>query len=109
MSDAPTTMWVVWTNTDLTEGRGRQIPIAWHESQTDAINSAHKKGVMGSDASVKESPLVKRGAQIYGPVNFQRTTSEGRKGDAARQTKAAIVQKMLDAGLTPDEIQTVTA
>jgi glutaredoxin-related protein len=42
----------VWTNTDLTEGRGRQKLIARFSDQSDAFEFAKNKGVMGTPADV---------------------------------------------------------
>ena len=43
----------VWTNTDTTEGRGRQVLIARFKYKDDAMEFAKDKGVMGTPADVK--------------------------------------------------------
>lgn len=45
-------IWVVWTNTDLTEGRGANYVLYWCETETTANRLAKGRGVMGSDADV---------------------------------------------------------
>lgn len=52
-------VWVVYTNTDLTEGRGADYPIFTCASESTALRLAKKRGVMGSDARVHESTVVR--------------------------------------------------
>ena len=46
-------LYVVFTNTDLTEGRGIQVPVAWSRNKYTAQRLAKGQGVMGSNAEVK--------------------------------------------------------
>lgn len=41
------------TNTDLDEGRGREVPIAHFIHESDARRAAKGRGVMGTDADVR--------------------------------------------------------
>ena len=52
-------VWVVYTNTDLTEGRGHQYPIHVCGSASTAARMATRKGVQGSDANVSKEIAVK--------------------------------------------------
>lgn len=70
------TAWVVYTNTDLNEGRGWQYPLHVCDKEATAIRLAHKAGVMGSDAEVKAVSLVKAGGAWYGPVQIKQATKE---------------------------------
>jgi hypothetical protein len=47
------TIWVAYTNTDCTEGRGRDVPIAFCAAEATAIRLARKKYVQGSDGPVR--------------------------------------------------------
>ena len=53
------TVYVAYTNTDLTEGRGRQVPIAVCEEEVTAIRLAKGQYVQGSDGPVRPVELMK--------------------------------------------------
>lgn len=48
------TYYSVYTNSDLTEGRGYHIPLALCESESTAVRLGKKKYVQGSDCPVNE-------------------------------------------------------
>jgi Mg-chelatase subunit ChlI len=97
-------VWAVYTNTDLTEGRGLEYVKHLCEIQSTAIRKAHRAGVQGSNASVREVELVKHFNNWYGPVNIEQPTED----DIAEQTKLSIkldaVKKAKELGLTDDNI-----
>ena len=49
----------VGTNSDLDEGRGRYVRVAVCPSYNQALAIAKGRGVMGSDAEVKETRLLR--------------------------------------------------
>ena len=56
----PASYWEAFTNSDLTEGRGFDVTIAFFSKREDAVRAAHKRGPMGVDADVREvrRPIV---------------------------------------------------
>lgn len=106
------TVWVVITNSDLTEGRGSDVPIAVCDIEATALRLAKKKGVMGSDAAVRQVKVAVIDGIMRIPlwcVGVHYPTScdiaEQERIDASR----AAYEKALAAGLTEDEINALCA
>jgi len=95
---------VVWTNTDLTEGRGWQYPAAVCESETTAIRLAKGRGVMGSDCGVEPAPIFKIDGLWYAPAKIESPDKNDLSVDAQRVEKRAAEEKAKSLGMTPDEI-----
>ncbi|HHO0758299.1 TPA: hypothetical protein ACRTNY_001360 [Aeromonas hydrophila] len=68
-------VWVVYTNSDLTEGRGHQYPIHVCGSASTAARMATRKGVQGSDANVSKEIAVRFREPIIQP-GLTRTEAE---------------------------------
>lgn len=100
----PITIHVCYTNSDLTEGKGWQIPFAYAELYSTALRLAEKKGVMGSDAEVRSCRGFRIGNQVYGPVHLEPATAVDQARDHYRINREAAVAKARAAGLTEDEI-----
>ena len=100
-------MFVVYTNTDLTEGRGYQYPIAWCESRATAIRLANKKGVMGSDAEVREIYGVRHNGVNYGPVRMELSNDDDRAKDAATKARREAIEKAKQAGLSDEDLAAI--
>lgn len=105
-------IYVVWTNTDLTEGRGDQIPIAYALSPTTAKRLAHKSGVHGCDADVRQFEAILHGGRWCAPVRLELPSPEDREEDAkmaraeaARAAKAAAIEKARSLGMTEEELK----
>lgn len=99
------TVWVAWTNTDLTEGRGFVVPKAVCELETTAIRVGRRGSVMGSDCHVSEALAVKIKNQWYVPGII----IPAKKADKALQKEAdakrEVIAKAKAAGLTDDDIK----
>lgn len=67
-----------YTNSDLTEGRGRDVHIGYFEQEADAKRASQGKGVMGSDAWVR-----KVSKEIFVFENYQEF--EQRENEETRQ------------------------
>jgi hypothetical protein len=102
-------IFVVWTNTDLTEGRGQQIPIAYAESATTAARLALNRGVMGSDADVRRFDAVKHSGHWCAPVTIERPSERDTAIDEADARKAAALEKARQLGLTDDDLEALQA
>jgi hypothetical protein len=103
----PFTLFVCYTNTDLTEGRGYQVPYAWSDNYATALRLAHKKGVQGSDAQVVETIGYPVGRSVYGPVRMERASDDDKRADAAIKARSAAIQKARSAGLSEEEIAAI--
>lgn len=102
------TVWVAWTNTDLTEGRGNQYPLCVAESKEAAERVGKNGGVMGSNCHVSAAIAVMVNNTWLIPGVIQKET----KLDAALRLKREIremaIAKAKAAGLSEDEIAALT-
>lgn len=107
------TVWVVYTNTDLTEGRGHQYPKFVCEKRSTAIRLAKKQGVQGSDADVEQKVAVLvNGVGWLAPVVIQqpnagdRVEEERIEREAIKRTqKLEIIEKAKKLGLSEYELE----
>jgi hypothetical protein len=95
---------IVWTNTDLTEGRGWQYPAAVCESETTALRLAKGRGVMGSDAGVEPALIFRIDGHWYAPSKIEPSTKEDERFDGLREEKRQAEKKAEMLGMTPEEI-----
>ena len=98
-------VWVVYTNTDLTEGRGYQYPIHFCGSPATAARMAIRKGVQGSDAHVHKEIAVKVRGSWLAPVDIIEPNDADRRADALNAERLRVMDKARAAGLTDDEIR----
>lgn len=110
-------VYVVYTNSDLTEGRGYNYPIYTCLSKTTAKRLASKRGVMGSDADVIESIAIKldgRKHRFLSDVQVTLPSSTDEEEDKKLQqlkekAKLAelVMEKAKSLGLSDEEIKTL--
>jgi len=101
------TVWVAYTNTDCTEGRGHDVPIAVCATETTALRLARKKYVQGSDGPVRMMELLKIDGKWYAPsatINIVDPTSEDVAAQAAIDAKREAMAKAKSAGLTDADL-----
>ena len=106
------TVWVAYTNTDCTEGRGYDVPIAVCAMEITALRLARHKYVQGSDGPVRKMELVKIDGRWYAPASAVQVIEPTAEEEAAQKqldAKRAIVEKAKAAGLTDDEIKALRA
>jgi hypothetical protein len=97
-------VWVAWTNTDRTEGRGRRIPLHVCESRETAVRVGRKGCVQGTDCQVTEELAVKvNGKWLYPGVLVPETTVDAQLR-AKREAKDAALAKAREAGLSAEDI-----
>lgn len=97
------TVWVAYTNTDCTEGRGRDVPIAVCATEATAMRLARKQYVQGSDGPVRTMELVKIDNKWYAPsaaIDVIEPSREDIATQSAIDAKRKAVAKAKDAGLT---------
>ncbi len=101
------TVWVAYTNTDCTEGRGRDVPIAVCAAEATAIRLARKQYVQGSDGPVRTLELVKIDGKWYAPsaaIDVVEPTREDVAAQTAIDAKRAAMEKAKAAGLTDADL-----
>lgn len=100
-------VYVAYTNTDCTEGRGRDVPIAVCALESTALRLARQRYVQGSDGPVRRIELLKIDGLWYVPalaVDVIEPTKEDEVMQKQRDVKRAAIEKARAAGLTDDEI-----
>lgn len=101
------TVWVAYTNTDCTEGRGRDVAIAVCATEATALRLARGKYVQGSDGPVRTMDLVKIDGEWYAPssaINVIAPTREDTAAQAAIDAKREAMAKAKAAGLTDADL-----
>jgi len=93
-------IFIVWTNTDLTEGRGYLIPIAYCGIEATAKRLAKKKGVMGSDASVESYTSIKHAGSWVAPFYMETATAEDIKQQKKIEAYKLAIKRAQAAGLS---------
>ena len=96
-------VWVVWTNTDLTEGRGRETVKVVCEKEATAKRLAKGAYVMGSDCPIKEGEAVRLGGQWLIPGRIIHPTTEDLEENDLTE-KEKVIKKAKDAGLSNADI-----
>ncbi len=105
----------VYSNTDLTEGRGRENLIRLAETKSTAIRLAKKKGVMGSDGHVRPVVLFKILNTWYKPTStgdsyydVERPTEADVHAEKRRQEHQKAIEAAKAAGLTDEHIKALS-
>jgi hypothetical protein len=101
------TVWVAYTNTDCTEGRGHDVPIAVCATEATATRLARKRYVQGSNGPVRTMELLKIDGKWYAPsaaINIMDPTSEDVDAQAAIDVKRKALAKAKAAGLTDADL-----
>lgn len=108
------TFWVVFSNTDLTEGRGHDYPIAVCATAATSRRLAKGCYVMGSDGPIKEIDAVMLpgglGGVWYMPisaVHIVAATAEDAAAQAVIDEGLSAIAKAKECGLTDDDIKAI--
>ncbi len=97
-------VWVTYTNSDLTEGRGRSIPLFVCESEVTARRLGKGKYVMGSDCPVQGATAIKIGQSWLVPGIIEPESAQDKAIRERAEAKASVIQKMKDSGFSEEEI-----
>ena len=101
------TVWVAYTNTDCTEGRGHDVPIAVCATEATALRLARGRYVQGSNGPVRTMELVKIDGKWYAPSSAIAVVEPTREDIAAQVTidaRREAVAKAKAAGLTDADL-----
>ena len=110
-------IYVVWTNTDLTEGRGHEYIQHHCEKESTARRLARKNYVMGTDGRVTKEKMFYVNGRWYAPGPFvcgpsKEDDIEERRLEAERKAaerKAAALAKAKELGLTDADLAALAA
>lgn len=100
-------VYVAYSNTDLTEGRGYRFPIAVCEVEATAIRLAKKCYVMGTDGPVEAVKLLFHNDAWYAPMNAVRVlppTPEDKHFQEKLNARREAIAKAKAAGLSEADI-----
>ena len=98
-------VYVVWVNSDLTEGRGWDVPLVSCETEATARRLAKGRNVQGSNGTITREWALKTSRGWLVPGRVELPSREDDINQAAIETHRAIVEKAKAAGLTDDEIE----
>ena len=99
--------YVVWGNTDNTEGKGFKHPICICELYATAMRKAVGQGVMGSNARVEKVTVYKINGYWYGPVSIVMPSSNDVKEQKIFNKKQEVINRAKQLGLSNEEIETL--
>ena len=101
------TVWAAYTNTDCTEGRGCDVPIAVCLSEVTARRLARGRYIQGSDGPVRAVELLEINGGWYAPstaFSVMSSTREDDKEQARLDAKHEALEKARAAGLTDADL-----
>jgi len=98
-------VYVAWSNSDLTEGKGREIVHAVCESRTTAIRHGEHQSVQGSNCRVTEELALRVGGRWLAPTRIVPASKEDLAVDKRRQEWDQAIAKGRAAGLTDADIE----
>jgi hypothetical protein len=104
------TLWAVYTNSDLTEGRGRQFVKHFCRLKATAIRLAKRGYVQGSDCPVEPVEVLNLDGKRVLPaslLNVEAPTREDEAAEVRLQARDAALQKAREAGLSDEEIKLI--
>lgn len=107
MADDRETLWAVYTNTDLTEGRGRQFVAHFCKLRSTAIRLARKGYVQGTDCPVEPvEVLVLDGKRVLpmSVINVEPPSQEDEQKERLWLEKKAAFERAKAAGLSDQDI-----
>lgn len=97
-------VWVAWTNTDLTEGRGYLIPLHVCESYETAERLGKRGSVQGSNCGITEELAVKINGHWHAPTVIKSESKEDKDRRKMREDKDAAIARAKAAGLSDSDI-----
>lgn len=108
MSKTETVLWAVYTNSDLTEGRGSQYVKHFCKTEATALRLAKRGYVQGTDCPVKPVKVLELDGKNVLPTSLLHVvqpTEEDIATEAKLVAKRQALEKAKAAGLTDDEIK----
>lgn len=103
-----TTLWAVYTNSDLTEGRGQEYVAHFCETEATAQRLAKRGYVQGTDCPIQPVEVLELDGRHVLPtslLNIVRPTDEDKAAEIRLAAKKQAFEKARSAGLTDEEIK----
>lgn len=102
-------VWLVITNTDLTEGRGKEVRLAFCEEYATARRLGKGKYVQGGDCPITKCELFKPEGKSawFGPVTVEKPSAQDSADQSIIDAREAALVKARDAGLSDAEIKMI--
>lgn len=98
-------VFVAWSNTDATEGRGHQFPVAVCDLETTALRLGERGYVMGSDCPISEEIAVEINGRWLSVCNIQSPAAGDVECQKTVDSKRLAIKKARSLGMTEDEIK----
>ncbi len=109
---AKTFVWTAFTNTDLNEGRGSNIPHAVCELEATAIRKARNIYIQGSNGPVKKFEVIDVAGVLHVPLECVHVLGPA-SDDLAKQTnidqRRDLIQRLKALGATDADIDYLKA
>ena len=97
-------VWIAWTNTDLTEGRGFSFPLYVTDSWETAVRLGNKGGVMGGGCPITKATAYRKGGTWFVPGRVVAESGEDAIKRKAREAREAALERAKAAGLSDDDL-----
>ena len=97
-------LFVTYTNSDLTEGRGYHIPIAVSETLSTSERLGKGKYVQGSNCPVNEVECIKVDKKWYIPLDCVNVI-KANETDLANEKKRIAIEKAKALGLSESDLK----
>lgn len=99
------TVFIPWTNTDCTEGKGQQYPLEVCQLLATAIRKGHQRFVQGLNCPVTEETAYMIDGHWYAPVIIHGPTARDR-GEQVRLDKLEKIKERCYArGLSENDVK----
>jgi hypothetical protein len=103
-------VYVAYTNTELNEGRGKEIPLVVCETEATAMRLGKGRYVQGADCPVHGVEAINMLGTWYFPataVNLISPTPQDATAQTLLDMRNLAIQKAKEAGLSDDEITAI--
>lgn len=98
-------VYVAWTNTDLTEGRGWEYPLYVCETETTAKRLGYKGSVQGCNCRVTKEEAIKYNGMWLVPGRVIIPTKEDLEVQKKEDTFNEVLSKAKASGLSEADIK----
>jgi len=102
------TIYAVMTNSDRTEGRGKEFPIGFSFNKFTAYRIGKGNYVQGCDCPIREIPILEyEGKEYIYLYNLDITppTKQDIDNENQMKEKEQLIKKAKDLGLSDEEIE----
>ncbi len=97
-------VYIIYTNTDLTEGRGFNYPSLVCESESTAKRLGLNRGVQGTVVIPSQGLAVFIDNEWYAPVNIKKPSQVDIEQDEKLNKLAQVLEKIKSLNLTDNEM-----